>query len=190
MKLRTKILIVFTALWMLLIFVMSAQSVKISSNASHKITKIIVETLYGNETPRTAEEAGWHGSATTVFEDIESGLVPKNDIFGRNRFNFKNDVRKAAHIFLFFILAVLVNMIFISHFGKNRLIYALISFGFCVCYGVLDEFHQYFVPGRSMNLKDVLIDSAGVLAGVVVVACLCAVIKLFKRLIIKTNKTA
>jgi VanZ family protein len=31
-----------------------------------------------------------------------------------------------------------------------------------VLYGVLDEFHQYFVPGRAMTISDVLTDSLGV----------------------------
>ena len=33
-------------------------------------------------------------------------------------------------------------------------------------YAVTDEFHQSFVPGRSCELRDVMIDSCGVLTGV------------------------
>ena len=33
-------------------------------------------------------------------------------------------------------------------------------------YAVTDEFHQSFVPGRSCELRDVVIDSCGVLTGV------------------------
>ena len=32
-------------------------------------------------------------------------------------------------------------------------------------YGLLDEFHQYFVPGRTMDIYDVLADVAGALLG-------------------------
>jgi VanZ family protein len=32
-------------------------------------------------------------------------------------------------------------------------------------YGVLDEFHQYFVPGRTVELYDALADAAGGLLG-------------------------
>ncbi len=38
-----------------------------------------------------------------------------------------------------------------------------------VLYAVTDEVHQYFVPGRSCELRDVLIDACGVAAGVVIV---------------------
>lgn len=34
----------------------------------------------------------------------------------------------------------------------------------------LDELHQYFVPGRWASFKDVLIDTAGGLAGILVIA--------------------
>ena len=33
-------------------------------------------------------------------------------------------------------------------------------------YAVSDEVHQYFVPGRSCEMRDVVIDACGVLAGV------------------------
>jgi VanZ family protein len=38
-----------------------------------------------------------------------------------------------------------------------------------VLYAVTDEVHQYFVPGRCCELRDVLIDACGVAAGVVIV---------------------
>ena len=33
-------------------------------------------------------------------------------------------------------------------------------------YGVLDEFHQHFVPGRSPDILDVMADAAGAMLGV------------------------
>ena len=38
-----------------------------------------------------------------------------------------------------------------------------------VLYAVTDEVHQYFVPGRSCELRDVLIDACGVAVGVAIV---------------------
>ena len=37
-------------------------------------------------------------------------------------------------------------------------------------YAMTDEFHQMFVAGRSCELRDVMIDSAGVLCGVLIIA--------------------
>ena len=39
----------------------------------------------------------------------------------------------------------------------------------CVAYAALDEYHQMFVPGRSAEVRDVLIDSIGIFAGVILV---------------------
>ena len=39
-------------------------------------------------------------------------------------------------------------------------------------YAVTDEVHQFYVPGRSCELRDIGIDSCGVLAGVLVVSLL------------------
>ena len=37
-----------------------------------------------------------------------------------------------------------------------------------IAYGVTDEFHQSFVPGRSPDVKDVVVDGIGALIGVAV----------------------
>ena len=46
---------------------------------------------------------------------------------------------------------------------------ALVSWLIGTLYAVTDEIHQIFVAGRSCELSDVLIDSAGVLCGVVII---------------------
>ena len=38
-----------------------------------------------------------------------------------------------------------------------------------ILYACIDELHQYFVPGRACQIRDVCIDTAGVLAGVLLV---------------------
>ena len=44
---------------------------------------------------------------------------------------------------------------------------AVISWGIGTVYAVTDEIHQSFVPGRSCELRDIMIDSCGVAAGIV-----------------------
>ena len=39
------------------------------------------------------------------------------------------------------------------------------TLAFGIIYGILDEFHEFFVPGRSASGFDVFIDSAGTLFG-------------------------
>ena len=188
-KISTKILIVLTALWMLLIFLMSAQAKEASSKASDTVTAAIVDMMYGEDKPKTAQDLGFEKSNEVLEKILDKGIVPKDDVFGRSKFTFKNDIRKIAHIFLYFVLAVLINTAFLSHFEKNKLVNIVISFAVCAVYAVLDELHQYFVPGRGMDLRDVAIDCFGVLTGIVFVAAVCGVIKLVK-IAINKRKTA
>jgi VanZ family protein len=44
------------------------------------------------------------------------------------------------------------------------------AWAFCLVYGLLDEWHQSFVPGRDATLSDVLADAVGALLGVVALA--------------------
>ena len=75
-------------------------------------------------------------------------------------------VRKAAHFTEYFILycfAILVCKNYIDI--KRARIYSLFI---VLGYAITDEFHQYFIPGRSMAFKDVLIDSSGALLAMII----------------------
>ena len=73
-------------------------------------------------------------------------------------------IRKNAHAFEYFILAVLVSAVLFEFTlkGTKALIYIMFI---CLFYAVTDEFHQMFVPGRSSLVSDVLIDFLGSLIG-------------------------
>lgn len=75
-------------------------------------------------------------------------------------------IRKCAHVSEFFILCILVINLVSKYNVKH--IY-LISFIICVLYASSDEFHQLFVPGRSGQVTDVLIDMIGVILGLLLV---------------------
>lgn len=61
----------------------------------------------------------------------------------------------------------------------NRAVISLII-GFL--YAITDELHQFFVPGRGPLFSDILIDSLGVLIGIIVAILL---IKIYKNIKIK-----
>ena len=54
--------------------------------------------------------------------------------------------------------------------SKVLIIWFLLAWTFGTLYAISDEFHQYFVPGRSCELRDVCIDSAGVAVGCIIAA--------------------
>ena len=57
-----------------------------------------------------------------------------------------------------------------SQNNRNRLkIGAIVAITVGSLYAVFDEIHQYFVPGRACQLRDMVIDICGVAAGVLMV---------------------
>lgn len=73
-------------------------------------------------------------------------------------------IRKCAHVSEFFILGLLV----INLISKYNVKYSyFIAFIICTLYASSDEFHQIFVPGRSGQVTDVLIDLIGIILGLI-----------------------
>jgi len=74
---------------------------------------------------------------------------------GRGTWDFV--LRKIAHFSEYAILGALL----LRALGR-----AEVAVAAGVAYAATDEWHQHFVPGRHAALRDVAIDAAGVLAGV------------------------
>lgn len=127
------------------IFWFSSQSGAESSGLSLKVTRFISRIIY-------FDFKNMHPSQQNF---IVEGLHPF--------------VRKLAHFSVYMLLGMCVySFIMASGFRfKARQLAALVV---CIVYAAFDEFHQSFVPDRSMKLADVMIDSAGSLIGIFVVS--------------------
>lgn len=80
-------------------------------------------------------------------------------------------IRKAAHITEYFLLAMSVSLpLYVYKVRGFKL--SFFATVFCVIYAFLDEYHQSFSYGRSPQLRDVAIDSIGIVAGVIIVRLL------------------
>jgi len=77
--------------------------------------------------------------------------------------------RKAAHMFLYFTLALLL-LAALSLWVRRRRAPAALAL--CALAAALDEYHQTFVPGRSGELRDVLVDLGGAAAALALAALL------------------
>lgn len=108
--------------------------------------------------------------------------VTKNEEI-KNKINYFV-VRKGAHIFLFFILGILLFESIYS--GDNFLISIFLALLLSFLYACSDEYHQTFVVGRSGEFKDVLIDFSGSFISVFIVSL---IIKLKKILFKKVQLT-
>lgn len=74
-------------------------------------------------------------------------------------------VRKSAHIFMYFVLGMLVFNVFRQYiFNTKKLVGYSVLFAFV--YAITDEIHQMFVAGRSAEPRDVLLDTLGASLGI------------------------
>ncbi len=73
-------------------------------------------------------------------------------------------IRIVGHFVQYAVLGFLVARAVMrgSEWSAKRVAFVLI---WCAVYAVSDEWHQRFVPGRSSDVKDWLVDSVGALAG-------------------------
>ena len=76
-------------------------------------------------------------------------------------------IRKTAHFTEYFVLAITVAFP-LYVYGIRGLWLVILAGGFCIAFAGLDEYHQSFVAGRSPQKRDVLIDSCGVILGVII----------------------
>jgi len=70
-------------------------------------------------------------------------------------------LRKTAHFTEYFILVLLV----MPNFTRDKLSGRLQAVSIALLYAVSDEFHQSFVPGRTMSIYDMSIDWIGCFSG-------------------------
>jgi hypothetical protein len=76
-------------------------------------------------------------------------------------------IRKTAHFSIYFCLGMSTALL-VSEWKPRRFLFVW-AWLIAVVYACTDEFHQYFVPGRSCEFRDVCIDSAGAFLGVALI---------------------
>jgi VanZ family protein len=88
-------------------------------------------------------------------------------------------IRKLAHFTEYTILGILLLLMYQDRFTNKKLY--LISFLHGTITAISDETIQRFVPNRSGELRDVLIDMGGVLFGVLIIHLVNRMLKLSKH---------
>lgn len=109
-------------------------------------------------------------SGTASSKKSDSVIINLVEVISNKKVNNKDrdkyiekyvfPVRKCAHFTIYLILGILVISLLSEYRVVNfkTVLYALLIVFFYAC---SDEFHQLFVPGRSSEIRDVLIDSSG-----------------------------
>ena len=102
---------------------------------------------------------------TIMIADIVEKVAPDNVL---DQVNLNHIIRKCAHFGVYMILGILVaNALIKSNRPRHRVI--LLALLICILYAISDEAHQLFIPGRSGQVTDVLIDSTGGLVGILLI---------------------
>lgn len=95
------------------------------------------------------------GSVSDVSSGVIVNIIKK--IIPGNYHTITFMVRKLAHVSIYFILYLLTFNCF-KRFNVNKY-----AFYFCLLYAISDEIHQLFVVNRSCELRDILIDTTGII---------------------------
>ena len=124
---------------MALIFAFSMENGAQSSDTSGRVVRVLLALLYpGYDALPAAEQETLFSLGQTV-------------------------VRKGAHFSIYACLGFCLMMFWKTFAVRSR---ALLAFLCTVGYACTDEVHQLFVDNRSGSFKDVLLDSAGAVAGI------------------------
>lgn len=150
-------------LWMVLIFVLSAQNAEKSSNLSSGLLHDLFAMFYPHwEQLSEAAQRARLDAVHTVF-------------------------RKCGHFSEYAVLGILWMLnTRLGHWekgccrGKQRFRIWL-PFVCCLIYAATDEFHQLFVPGRSGEIRDVCIDFSGACTGILLLYAVVCLIRSAKQ---------
>lgn len=124
------------AVWYLVIWRFSAQPATVSGALSDRLLYRLLEALSGVFREQSEEGKRAIVLFLSFFE------------------------RKAAHMFLYFVLT---GLFLLALYGLSRgfCLKAGLALGLCGILAAVDEIHQCFVPGRSGELRDVAVDLTG-----------------------------
>ncbi len=157
---RTKVFLVFVIAVMVMIFTLS----QMSGNVSHILSDFLANLLG----------------------------ITRDDAPSASPLLFGLSLRKWAHVGAFWLLGVAMTLFYLSlvirRTGRDYVFAALVSFFTSVSYAGLDELHQFFVPDRHAQLKDVGIDAIGALTAVLTVTIIWYSISRM-RIRARANKT-
>ena len=148
---------ILAVVWMCIIFAFSAQSNEESSVVSESLSYRMVSS--------TGHLFHWNLNDEQLREIADT---------------IEYFVRKTAHMTEFAILSILL-FVWLGLWEMGMWRRAAIAFAATAVYGASDEFHQLFVPGRAGRVSDVMIDSTGALAGVIIFMLLVKVVQLLRR---------
>ena len=139
------------------------------------IALVLVTLLIWGNSMRTATQSDQQSTS------LLSWLTPWLSAVGIQPEGFHAILRKLAHLSEYGLLGVLwtIELWLGPHGEKRRGTMERLSI--CRLTALLDETIQLFVPGRSGEIRDVWIDTAGAWTGIVITTCLACIAMKFRN---------
>jgi len=125
------------------------------------ITLLYIALIFGN----SATPAVYSSAESSWVTGLINGTLAR---FGMGFLQFSEGfIRKAAHFTEYTGLGILLSLSLTRYgFFEGKKRWRIVPTGFFIA--CIDEGIQYFTPGRDCNIKDVLLDTCGVLFGTLV----------------------
>ena len=137
------LLILPVVLVMVMIFVFSSEDATKSSETSGRVVNFIIELINKD------------------YDKMEEN--EKEEYYNKVSFI----VRKLAHFSIFALLSFFMIIMFSSIILKYHIFrISLLTFSISSLYAMSDEIHQFYTSGRAMEVRDLLIDMAGIVFGI------------------------
>lgn len=165
---------------MAFIFYNSALPAKQSGELSAAVTSKVDGVI----NPEKPADSSGSGSEAVSPSDPSSPITFEEDKKQEKEERVKKldpKIREIAHVLEFAIFTFFA-AIFATTFEMKHPARFLIVFALCGIYALSDEIHQYFVPGRVCDIKDIALDVTGVLISA---AMVCLFYGLYRRKVAK-----
>lgn len=147
---KSVVWLIITVVWMTVIFCFSAQPANVSTGTSLRV-----------------------GMTIGKMSVPDFSKLPKEEQMDYAK-KIEFPVRKMAHATEYAILGCLLTNLCLTFPMRKAYMWGWLMGS---AYAATDEFHQLFVPGRSGQMTDVMLDSVGCLAGCLLIYLILCIVK-------------
>ena len=147
---KSVVWLIITVVWMTVIFCFSAQPADVSTDTSLRV-----------------------GMTIGKMSVPDFSKLPKEEQMDYAK-KIEFPVRKMAHATEYAILGCLLTNLCLTFPMRKAYMWGWLMGS---AYAATDEFHQLFVPGRSGQMTDVMLDSVGCLAGCLLIYLILCIVK-------------
>ena len=145
--------------------------------------------IFGFSSQNSTQSAGISRKITNIITANVKSIQEKDDKTKEEiLYKIEHIIRKIAHFSIYTVVGLLL-MLLCKTYDIKEFDRFSISLIIGIIYASSDEIHQAFVPGRGPMLTDVLIDTSGVVTGIILVICIFKMYKIITNNSKITTKT-